>query len=29
MITYGVKDNGKNSSHVAMWNGENWVSDFV
>ena len=29
MITYGIKGNGKNSSHIAMWNGENWVSDFV
>lgn len=29
MITYGVKGNGKNSSHVAMWNGDKWVSDFM
>lgn len=29
MITYGVKNNGQNSSHIAMWNGEKWVSDFV
>lgn len=29
MITYGIKNNGENSSHVAMWNGEHWVSDFV
>lgn len=28
MITYGVKDNGQNSSHIAMWNGDEWVSDF-
>lgn len=29
MISYGKKSNGKNSSHIAMWNGEHWVSDFV
>lgn len=28
MITYGIKDNGQNSSHIAMWNGDEWVSDF-
>lgn len=28
MISYGVKSNGKNSSHIAMWNGKQWVSDF-
>lgn len=28
MVTYGVKNNGKNSAHVAMWNGDRWVSDF-
>lgn len=29
MISYGKKQNGKNSSHIAMWNGEKWVSDFI
>lgn len=29
MISYGKKSNGKNSSHIAMWNGEKWVSDFI
>lgn len=29
MISYGKKSNGKDSSHIAMWNGEKWVSDFV
>lgn len=28
MVTYGVKSNGKNSSHIAMWNGKQWISDF-
>ena len=28
MITYGVKRNGKDSAHIAMWNGDEWVSDF-
>lgn len=29
IVTYGVKANGENSSHISMWNGEHFVSDFV
>lgn len=28
MVTYGKKGNGNDSAHIAMWNGDEWVSDF-